>query len=73
MNTHKQPQSQSVNLPEQAAHKGVGTELSAEALHNLTGYFDVLIRMDFAEKQRNKLGSQNNDKTRDTDNTNARS
>jgi hypothetical protein len=38
----------------QATNKGVSAELSEEALANLTGYFDVLIRMDFAQKQRNE-------------------
>ena len=61
-----QNQPQPAEPPKQAVHKGVAVVLSAEALHNLTGYFDVLIQMDFAEKQRNKLRSQNNDGTRST-------
>lgn len=55
-----QNQSEPAEPPKQAVNKGVAVELSAEALSNLTGYFDVLIQMDFAEKQRNKLRSQNN-------------
>lgn len=37
-----------------AAKKGVAVELSKEAIANLTGYFDVLIQMDFAQKLRNE-------------------
>lgn len=42
--------------PDNAANKGVAAELSDEAIRNLTGYFDVLIQMDFAQKlkQRNE-------------------
>lgn len=39
---------------DKAAIKGVAAELSDEAMRNLTGYFDVLIQMDFASKQRNE-------------------
>ena len=42
----------------QAVNKGVSTELSAEALHNLAGWFDVLIQMDFAQKVRNEIRSK---------------
>jgi len=52
MTTHNQP------LPTEpqsnAANKGVAVELSEEGLRNLAGYFDVLIQMDFASKQRNE-------------------
>ena len=58
VSTQNQPQP--ADPSKQAAHNGTATVLSAEALSNLTGYFDVLIQMDFAEKQRNKLRSQNN-------------
>ena len=37
-----------------AANDGVAAELSDKAIHNLTGFFDVLIQMDFASKQRNE-------------------
>ena len=59
MSTKKEP------LPaepqEQAANDGVAAELSDEAIRNLTGFFDVLIQMDFAFKQRNEQGKGNED------------
>lgn len=70
-NTHQQNKAtkqQPVDPQEQAAHKGVATELSAEALHNLTGWFDVLIQMDLAQKVRNEIRSKEN--VRRTENTN---
>ena len=52
MSTNKKP------LPaepqDKAANDGVAAELSDEAIRNLTGFFDVLIQMDFAQKQRNE-------------------
>lgn len=43
------------NKPQlQAANNGVVIELNDEALYNLTGFFDVLIQMDLAQKQRNE-------------------
>lgn len=39
---------------QQAANNGVAVELSKEALANLTGYFDILIQMDFAQKLHNE-------------------
>lgn len=44
----------------QAAKDGVAAELSDEAIRNLTGYFDVLIQMDFAQKlkQRNERNDE---------------
>jgi len=52
MSTNKKP------LPaepqDNAANDGVAAELSDEAIRNLTGFFDVLIQMDFAQKQRNE-------------------
>ena len=41
-----------------AANDGVATELSDEAIRNLTGFFDVLIQMDFAQKQRNERNDE---------------
>lgn len=38
----------------QATHNGVSVELNSEALSNLAGMFDVLIQMDFDQKQRNE-------------------
>jgi hypothetical protein len=40
----------------------VTAELSDEAIRNLTGFFDVLIQMDFAQKQRNEQGSTKNER-----------
>jgi len=44
-----------------AANDGVAAELSDEAVRNLTGFFDVLIQMDFASKQRNEQRNENDD------------
>lgn len=70
-NTHQQAKAnkQPVNAHHKAADKGVPTELSAEALHNLTGWFDVLIQMDLAQKVRNEIRSKENE--RGTENTNS--
>jgi len=40
-----------------AAEGSVTVELSDEALHNLTGYLDILIQMDLIQKQRNERGN----------------
>lgn len=52
MTTQNQPQP--TKPQSHAANNGVVVELSKEAIANLTGYFDVLIQMDFAQKQRNE-------------------
>ena len=52
MSTTKEPQP--AKPQKQAANDGVTVELSDEIIRNLTGFFDVLIRMDFAQKQRNE-------------------
>ena len=56
MSTKKEP------LPaesqDNAANDGVAAELSDEAVRNLTGFFDVLIQMDFAQKQRNERNDE---------------
>lgn len=44
-----------------AANDGVAAELSDEAIHNLTGFFDVLIQMDFASRQRNEQRNESDD------------
>ena len=44
--------------PQNVANNGVVAELSDEAIRNLTGFFDVLIQMDLAKKQRNKRKSE---------------
>jgi len=43
---------------EQATNKGVAAELSAEALHNLTGWFDVLIQMDLEKKRKERISDE---------------
>ena len=57
MSTDKKP------LPaepqDNAANNGVAAELSDEAIRNLTGFFDVLIQMDFSQKQRNERNDEN--------------
>jgi hypothetical protein len=54
----------------QAANDGVPTELSAEALQNLTGWFDVLIQMDLEQKRRNEIEVKDATDLQDTqDNT----
>lgn len=49
-----------------ATNDGVDAELSDEAIHNLTGFFDVLIQMDFASKQRNERNENNGNDLQDT-------
>lgn len=64
MSTNKKP------LPaepqDNAANKGVAAELSDEAIRNLTGFFDVLIQMDFAQKQRNERNDEDVSDLQDT-------
>ena len=59
MSTNKKP------LPaepqDNAANNGVVAELSDEAIRNLTGFFDVLIQMDFAQKPRNEQRNESDD------------
>ena len=57
---HEKAKKQPVDAQHKAADKGVPTELSADALHNLTGWFDVLIQMDLAQKVRNEIRSKEN-------------
>ncbi|MEX2006829.1 MAG: hypothetical protein WD877_01525 [Candidatus Saccharimonadales bacterium] len=52
--TNQQP----IEPQDNAANKGVAAELSDEAIRNLTGFFDVLIQMDFALKQRNERNDE---------------
>lgn len=64
MSTKKKP------LPaepqDNAANDGVAAELSNEAIHNLTGFFDVLIQMDFASKQRNERNDEDGNDLQNT-------
>lgn len=50
---------------QQAANDGVAVELSSEDIQNLTGFFDVLIQMDFALKERNKDKRDENQRNTD--------
>ena len=50
-------QSPPIQPQSQAADDGVDIELSDEALRNYTGWFDVLIQMDLAQKVRNEKRS----------------
>jgi hypothetical protein len=63
MSTKKQPQP--AEPQKQAVSKGVATELSNEAVRNLAGYFDMLIQMDFALKQRNAQRSKEDEASHD--------
>ncbi len=56
MSTKKEPLP--AEIQDNAANKGVAAELSDEAIRNLTGFFDVLIQMDFAQKQRNERNDE---------------
>jgi hypothetical protein len=47
---------------DQAENEGVSVELNDEAIHNLTGFFDVLIQMDLAQKVRNEIRSKQDEK-----------
>lgn len=62
MSTKKKP------LPaapqDKAANNGVAAKLSDEAIRNLTGFFDVLIQMDFSQKQRNETRSKNDEQVK---------
>ena len=64
MSTNKKP------LPaepqDNAANDGVAAELSNEAIRNLTGFFDVLIQMDFAQKQRNERNDEDGNDLQNT-------
>lgn len=64
MSTNKKP------LPaepqDNATNNGVAAELSDEAIRNLTGFFDVLIQMDFAQKQRNERNDEDGNDLQNT-------
>ena len=47
-------QEQQNNQQKRKATKPQPAELSEQAIRNLVGFFDVLIQMDFAQKQRNE-------------------
>lgn len=52
-------QGQQNNQPKRKATKPQPAELSEQAVRNLVGFFDVLIQMDFAQKQRNERSDEN--------------
>lgn len=47
------------NHQQRKATKPQQAELSEQAIRNLVGFFDVLIQMDFAHKQRNERNDEN--------------
>lgn len=47
------------NNQQRKATKPQPAELSEQAIRNLVGFFDVLIQMDFAHKQRNERNDEN--------------
>jgi hypothetical protein len=49
-----------------AANDGVSAELNDEAIHNLTGFFDVLIQMDFASNHLNERNDEDGSDIQDT-------
>lgn len=53
-------QGQSNQKKRKAVKDGV-PELNGQALHNLVGFFDVLIQMDLAQKVSNEIRSKEND------------
>lgn len=55
MSTSNNPQSAK---PDRAANNGSAAELSNDALKTLTGYFDVLIQMDFAIKHKERMSDE---------------
>lgn len=46
------------NHQQRKATKPQPPELSEQAVRNLVGFFDVLIQMDFAQKQRNERSNE---------------
>ena len=55
------------NNPQQRkATKQQPAELSEQAIRNLVGFFDVLIQMDFAQKQRNERNDEDGMDFQDT-------
>ena len=51
-------QGQQNNQQKRKATKPQPAELSEQAIRNLVGFFDVLIQMDFAQKQRNERNDE---------------
>ena len=59
-------QEQQNNQQKRKATKPQPAELSEQAIRNLVGFFDVLIQMDFAEKQRNERSDEDGSDLQDT-------
>lgn len=59
-------QEQQNNLQKRKATKPQPAELSEQAIRNLVGFFDVLIQMDFAQKQRNERNNEDGSDLQDT-------
>lgn len=56
-------QGQQNNQRKKKAMKPQPAGLSEQAIRNLVGFFDVLIQMDFAQKQRNENRSKDDGKS----------
>jgi hypothetical protein len=54
------------NQQKRKATKPQPAELSEQAIRNLVGFFDVLIQMDFAQKQRNERNDEDGSDFQDT-------
>ncbi len=54
------------NQQRRKATKPQPAELSEQAIRNLVGFFDVLIQMDFAQKQRNERNDEDGSDLQDT-------
>ena len=62
-------QGQQDSHKQRKATKPQQAELSEQAIRNLVGFFDVLIQMDFAQKQRNERNDKDGTDLQDiTDN-----
>lgn len=59
-------QGQQNNHQKRKATKPQPAELSEQAIRNLVGFFDVLIQMDFAQKQRNERNDEDGSDLQDT-------
>ena len=59
------------NQQKRKATKPQPAELSEQAIRNLVGFFDVLIQMDFAQKQRNERSDEDGSDLQDTTNNTA--
>lgn len=58
-------QGQQDSPKQRKATKPQAAELSEQAIRNLVGFFDVLIQMDFAQKQRNERNDKDGNNLQD--------